>query len=74
MKDVISCVRQLVQIPSLSGEEKELAHFIRDSLNDFGLDKVYIDELGDVIGIVRGKSNRPLIVLEGRISEASPSP
>ena len=72
MKDVISCVRQLVQIPSLSGEEKELAHFIRDSLNDFGLDKVYIDELGDVIGIVRGKSNRPLIVLEGHMDHVSP--
>ena len=72
MKDLISCVRQLVQIPSLSGEEKELAYFIRDSLNDFGLDKVYIDELGNVIGIFKGKSNHPLIVLEGHMDHVSP--
>ena len=72
MKDVIHYARRFVQIPSLSGEEKELAFFIRDILNEFGLDKVHIDELGDVIGFVKGRSLRPLIVLEGHMDHVSP--
>jgi len=72
MKDVIHYARRFVQIPSLSGEEKELALFIRDVLNEFGLSKVYIDELGDVIGFVKGRSLRPLVVLEGHMDHVSP--
>ncbi len=72
MKDVIHYARRLVQIPSLSGEEKELAFLIRDVLNEFGLEKVYIDELGDVIGFVKGNSSRPLVVLEGHMDHVSP--
>ncbi|MDH5391055.1 MAG: YgeY family selenium metabolism-linked hydrolase [Candidatus Bathyarchaeota archaeon] len=72
MKDVIHYAKRFVQIPSLSGEEKELAFFIRDILNEFGLDKVHIDELGDVIGFVKGRSLRPLVVLEGHMDHVSP--
>lgn len=72
MKDVIHYARRFVQIPSLSGEEKELAFFIRDILNEFGLDKVHIDELGDVIGFVNGRSLHPLVVLEGHMDHVSP--
>jgi len=72
MKDVIHYTRRLVQIPSLSGQEKELALFTKDVLNEFGLDKVYIDELGDVIGFVKGRSLHPLVVLEGHLDHVSP--
>jgi putative selenium metabolism hydrolase len=72
VKDVIHYARRFVQIPSLSGEEKELAFFVRDVLNEFGLDRVYIDELGDVIGYIKGKSLRPLVVLEGHMDHVSP--
>jgi putative selenium metabolism hydrolase len=72
MKDVIHYARKLVQIPSLSGEEKELAFCIREVLDEFGLDKAYIDELGDVIGFVKGRSLHPLVVLEGHMDHVSP--
>jgi len=72
MKDVIHYARKFVQIPSLSGEEKELAFFIRDVLSELGLDRVYIDELGDVIGFVKGRSLHPLVVLEGHMDHISP--
>jgi len=71
MKDVIHYARRFVQIPSLSGEEKELAFGIREVLNEFGLDKVYIDELGDVIGFVKGRSLHPLVVLEGHMDHVA---
>jgi len=72
MKDVIHYARRFVQIPSLSGEEKELALFIRDVLKELGLDEVYVDELGDVVGFVKGKSLHPLIVFEGHMDHVSP--
>ena len=72
IQGVIDCVRKLVQIPSLSGEEKEIALFIKDVLGEFGLDKVYTDEFGDVIGFVKGKSSKPLVVLEGHMDHVSP--
>jgi len=72
VKDVIHYARRFVQIPSLSGEEKEIAFFIRSVLNEFGLDQVYIDELGDVIGFVKGRSSHPLVVLEGHMDHVSP--
>lgn len=71
IKDVIDCVRKFVQIPSLSGEEKEFALFIKDVLGEFGLDRVYTDEFGDVIGFVEGKSPKPLVVLEGHMDHVS---
>jgi len=72
MEDVIYYARRFVQIPSLSGEERELALFVRDVLKDFGLDEVYIDELGDVVGFVKGRSLHPLVVLEGHMDHVSP--
>ncbi|MCK4477043.1 hypothetical protein KAU88_00740 [Candidatus Bathyarchaeota archaeon] len=72
MKDVIHYTRRFIQLPGLSGEEKEIAFFIRDLLNEFGLGKVYIDEIGDVIGFVKGRSLHPLVVLEDHIDHVSP--
>jgi putative selenium metabolism hydrolase len=72
VKDVIRYTRRFVQIPSLSGKEKELALVVREILNEFSLDRVYIDELGDVIGLVRGRSLHPLVVLEGHMDHVSP--
>jgi len=43
-------------VRAYTGEEKELPFFIRDVLNEFGLDKVYIDEIGDIVGFVNGRS------------------
>lgn len=65
-------MRKFVQTPSFSGEERELALLIRDLLDEFGLDRVYIDELGDVIGFVGGKAPHPLVLLEGHMDHVSP--
>lgn len=71
IKNVIDCLRNLVQTPSLSGKEKDLALFIKEVLDDFSLDKVYIDKLGNVIGFIKGKAPHPLVVLEGHMDHVS---
>lgn len=71
MKDVIHYARRFIQIPSLSGKEKELALVVRETLREFGLSKVYIDELGDVIGFINGKFMHPLVFLEGHMDHVS---
>ncbi len=72
IKDVVDYLRNFVQMPSFSGKERELALSIRDILGEFGLDRVHIDELGDVIGFVEGKAPRPLVLLEGHMDHVSP--
>lgn len=56
----------------MSGEEKDLALLIKEVLEDFSLDKAYIDELGNVVGFVKGKASHPLVVLEGHMDHVSP--
>jgi len=72
IKDAVYYTKKFVQIHSLSGEEKELAFYIKDLLDEFGLDKVYIDELGDFIGFVKGRSLHPLVMLEGHMDHVEP--
>ncbi len=50
----MSFLRELVRTRSFSGDEGELASLIRDELRRVGVDRVWIDEAGDVIAEVRG--------------------
>lgn len=47
---LIAFAQDIVRIQSYSGQEKEIAHFIYDKMNDLGYDEVYIDTTGNVIG------------------------
>jgi len=69
--DVIKIAKQLIQTPSLSGHEKELAHFIRDFLSDGGADSVHIDAYGNVIAEVKGSSDYT-VMLEGHMDHVPP--
>ncbi|RLG80850.1 MAG: YgeY family selenium metabolism-linked hydrolase, partial [Thermoprotei archaeon] len=71
MNDLIKIVKSLIETPSLSGEEKDIAYLIRDFLNDYGVDKSFIDKYGNVIGIIKGGLNRT-IVFEGHMDHVPP--
>jgi len=71
MDNAIKYAQELIRIPSLSGEEKEVAYKIRDLLEEIGVDKVLIDELGSVLAIVKG-STKDAIVFEGHMDHVPP--
>lgn len=49
--------RQFIQIPSVSGDEKELAEHLEQRMTELGFDRVWIDGVGNVIGEIN--SGRP---------------
>lgn len=65
--DVVKFTQEMVKIRSYTGEEKELAEFILQKLQDFDLDDAFIDGIGNVIGIIRGKGTAPNIMLNGHL-------
>ena len=51
----ISLLAEMIKTPSPSGKEKEFAELLRDRMNEFGYGRVFIDKVGNVIGIVGGE-------------------
>lgn len=58
-------LRRMVEIPSPSGDERELAECLARSLPDWGFDS-HLDEVGNVISR-RGNPNAPMIMLVGHL-------
>lgn len=67
-KEQLVCFcRKMIQQPSLSGQEKNVAELVRSRMVDLGFDSVEVDTYGNVIGrIILGKGGRK-ILLEGHM-------
>jgi putative selenium metabolism hydrolase len=59
----IEFARQLIRIPSLPGEEGELAARVNAELEALGFDDAWIDDAGNAIGRVRGAAREPAVML-----------
>ena len=64
--DVVKVARELIRTRSLPGEERDVAYLIRDFLGEAGVDRVFIDGWGNVIGVVEGGVEGS-IVFEGHM-------
>ena len=63
---LIKKAQEIVQIPGESGEEKEVAHFVKELMESLDYDQVWIDEWGNVLGLIAGKGSKT-IMLEGHL-------
>ena len=64
---LVSLCRGMVQIPSLSGQEKDVADFIERNFADLGFDSVERDHYGNISGrIVLGQGGKK-ILFEGHM-------
>lgn len=63
-------LRSLVRIPSLSGEEEEIAEVVSDEVKDLGYE-VDLDEMGNVIARRGGKHGRT-ILFDGHLDHIQP--
>jgi succinyl-diaminopimelate desuccinylase len=62
--EIIALCQQLIRIPSMSGEEKNIAEFVRREMQRLGYDRAWIDGAGNVIGHIAGENrNVPGIML-----------
>ena len=70
-RGLISFCRALIQTKSPSGEEEEVAKIIADEMRKLGFDQVEIDEVGNVIGLIKGNSDFT-IVFDGHMDTVGP--
>jgi len=64
--DVVELLKELVRVKSLPGSEGELANLVKEFLGQAGVDKVFIDSVGNVIAPVKG-GGLGIIVVEGHL-------
>lgn len=69
--EVVEVLRDLVKIPSPSGQEGEIAGYIADRLRNWGLDQVLVDENHNVVARVIGKKPGKSLVLLNHTDAAS---
>lgn len=65
--EVVQFTQRMINIRSFTGEEGELADCILNKLREFKVDEAFIDGIGNVVGIIRGKKGGPNIMLNGHL-------
>ncbi len=56
--ELVEFARRLMQTPSPSGEEGDAAALVQEEMRRLGYDEVRADEVGNVIGLIRGKGSQ----------------
>jgi len=59
LQPCIDLLQQMIRTPSLPGAEGEMARLVADTMSDLGYDEVRVDEVGNVLGLVRGRGTAP---------------
>lgn len=65
--DVIAFTKKLVETPSPSGEEKEVADLIVREMRELAYDEIFTDAMGNVVGIMKGWGDGENIVFNGHM-------
>jgi putative selenium metabolism hydrolase len=71
---LISFARDIVRMPSLSGEERKVAQRVEYEMKSLGFDSVHIDEAGNVVGIVEGRQPGQTVVFDAHMDTVGISP
>ncbi|RLG82496.1 MAG: YgeY family selenium metabolism-linked hydrolase [Thermoprotei archaeon] len=70
-KTVVDIATKLISTPSISGSEKDIAYTIKETIEHMGVDKVFIDQYGNVIASLEGSIDK-VIVFEGHMDHVPP--
>ena len=63
----LSFAADLIRIPGLPGREAEVARRVHAEMEALGLADVRVDEVGNVIGVARGRGEAPPILLNSHL-------
>lgn len=64
---MIRFAQRLIQTPSPAGAEQEVAALIRRELDALGLDGHYVDDAGNVICLLRGQAEGPMLLFDAHM-------
>lgn len=62
-EEVVKFLREIIAVPSPSGEEKNVIHRIAAEMEKIGYKRIYIDPLGNLIGTIG--SGKKILALDG---------
>jgi putative selenium metabolism hydrolase len=65
-----SFAQKLIRTPSLSMEEREASEVVRSEMEALGYDEVRVDDLFNVVGLIRGAGAGPSLLFNGHIDHA----
>ncbi len=73
LADCVGFAQQLIQTPSMSGEEAAISRLVAAELNRLNYDEVWQDEIGNVYGRVYGRDRSlPALVLNTHLDHVDP--
>jgi putative selenium metabolism hydrolase len=70
--DLVRFCQRLIQTPSVSGQEGEVARIIQEEMKKLGYDEVWRDRVGNVIGLLKGDSSKPSVCFTGHMDTVPP--
>jgi putative selenium metabolism hydrolase len=65
--EYVEFIREIVRIPSVVYSEGDLAKFFLEKVKGIGVKEAFIDEAGNVVGVIRGSGKGPNIMLNGHL-------
>ena len=57
----LDLAREMIRIKSYSGQERNLAEFVKTRMEVLGFDRAFVDDYGNAVGIIRGQGPRTLL-------------
>jgi putative selenium metabolism hydrolase len=69
---IVGFAQALVRTPSLCGQEGALAELLVAKLKELGYDEAYQDELGNVVGRIRGQGTGPSVLFTTHLDTLDP--
>ncbi len=70
--DVITFAQRLIQTPSISGQEQGVANLIIREMEKLVYDEVFTDEMGNVVGNIKGSGQGENIMFNGHMDHVDP--
>lgn len=64
---LVQLCQELLQQPSYSGKESEVAHHIQTVFHALGYDEAFIDSYGNILGRIKGKKPGKNLLFDGHI-------
>jgi putative selenium metabolism hydrolase len=64
---MIAFCQRIVQIPSMPGEEGDVARAIQAEMQRLNYDEVWMDDWGNVVGLLRGRAAGPTLMFNGHM-------
>ena len=65
-------LQRLIQTPSMPGQEGAIAKVVLAEMRDLGYDEAWMDEAGNVIGLIRGRGECPAIMFNTHLDHVDP--